>query len=79
MRVIPFLLVLLVVTAATSVAHAAPCLRITLTGTQGGPPVFQGQAGSGTLVQYGDDADNCAAVNLQFDTCLLYTSDAADE
>ncbi len=47
---------------------AAPCLKVTLTGTQGGPPVFQGQAGSGTLVQYGDDENNCSAVNLQFDT-----------
>lgn len=47
---------------------AAPCLNVTLTGTQGGPPVFQGQAGSGTLVQYGTDDNNCSAVNLQFDT-----------
>ena len=53
---------------ATSQLHAAPCLNVTLTGTQGGPPVFQGQAGSGTLVQYGDDENNCSAVNLQFDT-----------
>ena len=43
-------------------------LKITLTGTQGGPPVFQGQAGAGTLVQYGDDDNQCSAVNLQFDT-----------
>lgn len=49
-------------------SYAAPCLKVTLTGTQGGPPVFQGQAGSGTLVQYGDDENNCSAVNLQFDT-----------
>src|SRR5262249_4281763 len=28
---------------------------------------FQGQAGPGTLVRYGDDADNCSAVRLQFD------------
>ncbi len=48
--------------------QAAPCLQVTLTGTQGGPPVFNGQAGSGTLVQYGDDESNCSAVNLQFDT-----------
>jgi ribonuclease Z len=41
---------------------------VTLTGTQGGPPVFQGQAGSGTLVQYGDDSNNCSDINLQFDT-----------
>lgn len=49
-------------------AFGAPCLKITLTGTQGGPPVFQGQAGAGTLVQYGDDDNQCSAVNLQFDT-----------
>jgi len=46
---------------------AAPCMTVTLTGTQGGPPVFNGQAGSGTLVQYGDDENNCRAVQLQFD------------
>jgi hypothetical protein len=28
-----------------SSAHAAPCLMITLTGTQGGPPAFKGLAG----------------------------------
>ena len=49
-------------------ADAASCLKISLTGTQGGPPVFQGQAGAGTLVQYGDDQDKCSAVKLQFDT-----------
>ena len=54
--------------ALTGAVQAAPCLKVTLTGTQGGPPVFQGQAGAGTLVQYGDDANNCGAVNLQFDT-----------
>ena len=48
-------------------AIAAPCLKVTLTGTQGGPPVFKGQAGAGTLVQYGDEADGCATTNLQFD------------
>lgn len=48
--------------------RAEPCLRVTLTGTQGGPPVYQGQAGAGTLVQYGDDENNCSSVNLQFDT-----------
>ena len=37
-------------TLATQV-QAAPCMKVTLTGTQGGPPVFNGQAGSGTLVQ----------------------------
>ncbi len=48
-------------------AQAAPCLIVTLTGVQSGPPIFNGQAGAGTLVRYGDDADNCSAVRLQFD------------
>src|SRR5213595_4286429 len=48
-------------------AEAAPCLIVTLTGTQGGPSVFNGQAGAGTLVRYGDDSDNCGAMKLQFD------------
>lgn len=52
---------------SSSSTHAAPCLEVTLTGTQGGPPVFNGQAGAGTLVRYGDDANNCSDVILQFD------------
>jgi len=59
---------LLLLAMLTSQAHAENCLRVTLTGTQGGPPVFNGQAGSGTLVQYGAEENNCSAVNLQFDT-----------
>jgi ribonuclease Z len=50
-----------------SAAVAAPCLIVTLTGTQGGPQSFNGLAGAGTLVRYGDDADECGAVKLQFD------------
>lgn len=49
-------------------AYAEQCLQVTLTGTQGGPPVFQGQAGAGTLVQYGEKETNCSDINLQFDT-----------
>lgn len=52
---------------AASTALAAPCLEVTLTGTQGGPPIFKGQAGAGTLVRFGDDANNCSDVLLQFD------------
>lgn len=52
----------------SSNALAAPCLTVTLTGTQGGPPIFKGQAGSGTLIQYGDSENKCSDVNLQFDT-----------
>jgi len=48
-------------------ARAAPCLMVTLTGTQGGPPAFKGLAGPGTLVRYGEDSNNCSAVKLQFD------------
>jgi ribonuclease Z len=51
-----------------STAQAAPCLMVTLTGTQSGPPVFNGQAGAGTLVRYGDDSNDCSAVKLQFDS-----------
>jgi ribonuclease Z len=42
-------------------------LDVTLTGTQGGPPVFQGQAGAGTLVSFGNSESNCGDINLQFD------------
>lgn len=52
---------------AAPTADAAPCLTVTVTGAQGGPQAFQGQAGPGTLIRYGDDADNCSAVRLQFD------------
>jgi ribonuclease Z len=48
-------------------AQAAPCLIVTITGAQGGPQVYEGLAGPGTLVRYGDDADNCSAFRLQFD------------
>jgi ribonuclease Z len=50
-----------------STAEAAPCLVVTLTGTQSGPAVFNGQAGAGTLVRFGDDGNDCGAVKLQFD------------
>lgn len=52
---------------AITPAHAAPCLIVTLTGTQGGPSAYAGLAGAGTLVRYGDDSDGCNAVTLQFD------------
>jgi ribonuclease Z len=51
----------------TPVAEAAPCLIVSVTGSQGGPGLFDGVAGPGTLVRYGDDSDNCNAVRLQFD------------
>lgn len=53
--------------AAVPVAQAAPCVMVTLTATQSGPSVFNGQAGAGTLVRYGDDSSDCGAVKLQFD------------
>src|SRR4051794_17047970 len=53
--------------ASVSTAGAAPCLIVTLTGTQGGPQSFNGLAGAGTLVRFGEDADECGAVKLQFD------------
>lgn len=41
-------------------------LEVTLTGTQGGPAAFNGLAGPGTLMRYGDDERN--VLMLQFDT-----------
>lgn len=61
-------LLLFAFSALTGAAYAAPCMSVTLTGTQGGPPVFNGQAGSGTLVQYGNSENGCAETRLQFDT-----------
>lgn len=52
---------------AAQSAAAEGCLDVTLTGTQGGPPSFNGLAGSGTLVRYGDTENNCSDVVLQFD------------
>jgi ribonuclease Z len=53
--------------AAAPTAKAAPCMIVTLTGTQAGPPVFKGLAGAGTLIRHGDDSNDCSAVRLQFD------------
>ena len=53
---------------AVPMAEGAPCLMVTLTGTQAGPTLFNGQAGAGTLVRYGDDSNDCGAIKLQFDT-----------
>ena len=52
---------------AIAPAQAAPCLEVIVTGAQGGPQAYAGQAGPGTLVRYGDDDNNCNAVRLQFD------------
>jgi ribonuclease Z len=57
----------LLVATGMSTAEAAPCLIVTLTGTQGGPQSFNGLAGAGTLVRYGDDGNDCGAIKLQFD------------
>ncbi len=68
MKRISFALVLMACMASgIPAAQAAPCMIVTLTGTMGGPPNFNGLAGPGTLVRYGDDADNCSTTKLQFD------------
>jgi ribonuclease Z len=61
------LAVMAIMSIGVATTQAAPCLIVTLTGTQSGPPAFNGLAGAGTLVRYGDDANNCGAVKLQFD------------
>lgn len=53
---------------AAGPALAANCVEVTITGVQGGPPVFKGQAGAGTLVTYGTEENNCRDVMMQFDT-----------
>lgn len=60
------LFAVLVALGAAPTAHAAPCLIVTLTGTSG-PPPYNGLAGPGTVVRYGDDANDCGSVVLQFD------------
>ena len=62
-----WLALVLAVAAAAQPTQAAPCLMVTLTGTQSGPPVYNGIAGAGTLVRYGDDSNSCGTVRLQFD------------
>jgi ribonuclease Z len=49
------------------IANASPCLRVTLTGTQSGPPIVAGLAGAGTLIEYGDEENQCRSTRLQFD------------
>ena len=58
-------------TVAVRTVQAAPCLIVTLTGTGPGPDAFNGLAGPGTLVRYGDDGNNCGAVKLQFDVAPI--------
>ncbi|MBM3647045.1 MAG: MBL fold metallo-hydrolase [Alphaproteobacteria bacterium] len=67
MRILVSTLLLSCLAVAPWPAGAAPCLVVTLTGTQGGPSSFNGLAGAGTLVRFGDDADDCSTVRLQFD------------
>ena len=52
---------------AAVTAQAAPCLIVTLTGTGPGPGAFNGLAGPGTLIRYGEDGNDCGAMKLQFD------------
>lgn len=60
-------IVCLAIAAAVSRADASPCLIVALTGTGPGPAAYNGLAGPGTLVRYGDDIHNCRDVKLQFD------------
>jgi len=45
-----------------------PCMKVVLTGTMGGPGIFDGLAGSGTLVTFGTEGSGCSdGARLQFD------------
>jgi len=43
------------------------CMEVSLTGTLGGPDVYKGLAGAGTLVKVGTIANGCSDLHLQFD------------
>lgn len=64
---ISLILTFVLAALSTPPAHAAPCMTVTITGSVGGPQAYQGNANAGTLVSYGDDANNCSGVRLQFD------------
>ena len=57
-----------VVSTATSAGSTSEqCMKVTLTGTMGGPSAFNGLAGAGTLVSYGTRSADCRGTQLQFD------------
>jgi ribonuclease Z len=62
-----FSIICLIIATLVSPANAAPCLMVTLTGTGPGPDAFNGLAGPGTLVRYGEDTNRCDDLKLQFD------------
>jgi len=64
-----FLLLALCVACADepSAETSGSCLKVTLTGTQGGPPAVNGLAGAGTLILFGSRASDCRDTLLQFD------------
>ncbi len=66
LRVMASLLAITASLVSAPGAQAAPCLVVTLTGTSG-PPPYNGLAGPGTFVRYGDDANDCGSVLMQFD------------
>lgn len=53
--------------SANVVAQDDICMEISLTGTQGGPSLYKGLAGAGTLVKVGTISNGCSDVHLQFD------------
>mmetsp|Transcript_46029 Transcript_46029/g.89921 ORF Transcript_46029/g.89921 Transcript_46029/m.89921 type:complete len:384 (+) Transcript_46029:127-1278(+) len=44
-----------------------PCMKVILTGTIGGPLLFNGLAGPGTLVTYGTEGNDCSDLKMQVD------------
>jgi hypothetical protein len=60
-QVLLFCLLLSACTRALS-SSAGLCLEVTLTGTKGGPNVYEGLAGPGTLVTFGTVANQCRDV-----------------
>lgn len=64
---IKFLSLFLLAFSMNAFAQDKQCMEVSLTGTLGGPDVYKGLAGAGTLVKVGTINNGCSDVFLQFD------------
>lgn len=64
---ITLLSLLLFTFSSHAFAKDETCMEVSLTGTLGGPDVYKGLAGAGTLVKVGTISNDCSDLYLQFD------------
>jgi len=67
-QLITLLSIFLFTFSSQAFAKDETCMEVTLTGTLGGPDVYEGLAGAGTLVKFGTISNGCSDLHLQFDT-----------